>query len=192
MAEKLSEGYELLGGNMLQANVDAGKIKALLLDFVRMHQGEQVYFMLELPPEHLAQMQVSYGQNVLEEDSERYYIDDISYEQAKELLDCVGQLLIHDGVSRFSFGGTYSMDEMVIDKFNVVSVMAVMDVEPYVELFTKYDIPQTEGLLTAWDTFSEEEPGVAMQYEEDNVNVFDIPAMFADWGMYIHTIRPDE
>ena len=126
--DKLNAGYELLGSNMLQANVDADKIKELLLDFVAMHKNEQVYFMLELPPEHKAQTQISYGQNELDEDSERYYIDDISLEQAKELLDKVGEVLIHDGVSRFSFGGTYSMDEMVVDRFNVVSVMSVMDV----------------------------------------------------------------
>ena len=42
--DKLNAGYELLGSNMLQANVDASKIKDLLLDFVAMHKTEQVYF----------------------------------------------------------------------------------------------------------------------------------------------------
>ena len=190
--DKLNAGYELLGSNMLQANVDASKIKELLLDFVAMHKNEQVYFMLELPPEHKSQTQISYGQNELDEDSERYYIDDISLEQVKELLAKVGDVLIHDGVSRFSLGGTYSMDEMVVDRFNVVSVMSVMDVEEYESLFAKHGIPKVEGLVTAWETFSAEEPGLGMQYMQDNISVFDIPAMFADWGMYIHTIRPDE
>ena len=189
---KLSAGYELLGSNMLQANVDAGKIKGLLLDFAAMHKNEQVYFMLELPPEHKAQLQVSYGQNELDEDSERYYIDDISLEQVQELLAKVGDVLINDGVSRFSLGGTYSMDEMVVDRFNVLSVMSVMDVEEYEKLFTKQGIPKVEGLVTAWETFSPEEPATAMQYVQDNISVFDIPAMFAAWGMYMHTIRPDE
>lgn len=190
--DKLNAGYELLGSNMLQANVDASKIKGLLLDFVAMHKTEQVYFMLELPPEHKSQTQISYGQNELDEDSERYYIDDISLEQAEELLAKVGDVLIHDGVSRFSFGGIYSMDEMVVDRFNVVSVMSVMDVEEYEVLFAKHEIPKVEGLVTAWDTFSPEEPGVALQYVQDNISVFDIPALFADKGMYLHTIRPDE
>ena len=189
---KLNSEYELLGESWINANIDADKLQALLLDFVKLHKGSPVYFMLELPPEYNSQQQVSYGQNDIGEDNERYYIDDISLEQAEELLAKYGQVLIHDGVSRFGFGGTYAMDELVVDKYNVINIMAQMGVEPYEKLLESYGLQKVEAMNTAWDTFSEEEPGVAMRYEENDVSVFDLPALLAPMGMYLHTIRPDE
>ena len=125
------------------------------------------------------------------EDNETYYLDDLNLEQAQEIMDKVGNLLVQDGISRFGFGGNYSNDHIIADKYNVISVFS-MDLEPVKELFLQRGIPQVEELLTAWDTFSEEEPGIATRYEENDMDVFSIPTLYAPKGMYLSSIRPDE
>ena len=46
--EKLEAGFEVLGDNMLNANVNVDMLADVLLDFVRLHADEPVYFFLEL------------------------------------------------------------------------------------------------------------------------------------------------
>lgn len=189
--EKLEAGFEVLGDNMLNANVDADMLADVLLDFVKLHADEPVYFFLELPPESRSALQVSYGQNIVGEDNETYYLDDLNLERVQEIMAKVGNLLIQDGICRFGFGGNYSNDHIIADKYNVLSVFS-MDLEPVKELFLQRGIPQVEELLTAWDTFSEEEPGIATRYEENDMDVFSIPSLYAPRGMYLLSIRPDE
>ena len=68
-AEKLNNEYEVLGYNMLNANVDADKVEGILMDFVELHSDEPVYFFVELPPEYRSEMQVSSGQIIIGEDN---------------------------------------------------------------------------------------------------------------------------
>lgn len=189
--ESLNNEYEVLGDNMLNANADADKIKGILLDFIELHADEPIYFFLELPPEYLSEVQVSEGQNIIGEDNETYYIDDLTPERAEALLDKIGNLLINDGVSRFGFGGNFSNDHLVVDKYNVLNLFA-QEVAPVQEIFAKHGLKEVENLLTAWDTFSAEEPGLCTRYRENDLDVFSIPELFADWGIYLLSIRPDE
>ena len=47
-----------------------------------------------------------------------------------------------------------------------------------------HHIPRTEQIVTAWDTFSREHPGISNSIDTEGKNVFSIPEMFADWGIY--------
>ena len=102
-----------------------------------------------------------------------------------------GDILINDGISRFGFGGNFSNDHLVVDKYNVLNLFA-QEVEPVQKIFEKHGLKQVENLVTAWDTFTEEEPGVCTRYYKDDVDVFALPALLADWGIYLLNIRPDE
>jgi len=190
-AEKLENAYEVLGDNMLNANADADKVEAILLDFVKLHEDEPIYFFLELPPEYRSEIQVSSGQNIIGEDNETYYIDGIDFAKAKELLAQYGDILINDGISRFGFGGNFSNDHLVVDKYNVLNLFA-QEVEPVQKIFEAYGLQQVEALVTAWDTFTEEEPGICTRYIKDDVDVFSLPALLGSWGIYLLNIRPDE
>lgn len=189
--EMLNNEYEVLGDNMLNANADADIIKEILLDFVKLHKEEPIFFFVELPPECLSEMQVSEGQNIIGEDNETYYIDELTPEKAEELMEKAGEILINDGISRFGFGGNFSNDHLVVDKYNVLNLFA-QELEPVQEIFEKHGLKRVDNLLTAWDTFSAEEPGVCTRYTKDDIDVFAIPELFADWGIYLLSIRPDE
>lgn len=189
--EKLNNEYEVLGDNMLNANVDADKVEAILLDFIELHADEPVYFFLELPPEYRSEMQISSGQNIIGEDNETYYIDGLTPVKSKELLGKFGEILINDGISRFGFGGNFSNDHLVVDKYNVLNLFA-QEVEPVQAIFEKHGLKLVENLITAWDTFSEEEPGICTRYVKNDVDVFSLPALLDSWGIYLLNIRPDE
>jgi hypothetical protein len=45
--------------------------------------------------------------------------------------------------------------------------------------------------VTAWDTFSQEHPGRSKRIDTDGKDVFSIPEMFADWGIYKAEQRED-
>lgn len=190
-AEKINNEYEVLGDNMLNANVDADKIEGILMDFVELHADEPIFFILELPPENRSSIQVSDGQNIIGEDNETYYIDDLTPAKAKELMAEFGDLLINDGISRFGFGGNFSNDQLIVDKYNVLNLFA-QEVEPVQTIFEKYGLKKVDNLVTAWDTFSEEAPGICTRYEKNNIDVFAIPEMLLSWGIYLLNIRPDE
>jgi len=190
-AEKLNNEYEVLGDNMLNANADVDKVAPILLDFAELHADEPVYFFLELPPEYRSEMQVSSGQNIIGEDNETYYIDGMSTERVRVLLAQYGELLINDGISRFGLGGNLSNDQLIVDKYNVLNLFA-QELEPVQRIFEKHGLKQVENLLTAWDTFTEEEPGVCTRYTQEDVDVFALPALLNSWGIYLLNIRPDE
>lgn len=190
-ADKLNNEYEVLGDNMLNANVDADRIEPILLDFVELHADEPIFFILELPPEYRSTMQISDGQNIIGEDNETYYIDDLNPTKAKQLLAEFGDILINDGVSRFGFGGNYSNDQLIVDKYNVLNLFA-QEVEPVQSIFEKYGLKKVDNLVTAWDTFSEDAPGICTRYEKNNIDVFAVPEMLLSWGIYLLNIRPDE
>lgn len=190
-ANKLNNEYEVLGDNMLNANVDADKIAGILMDFVELHADEPIFFILELPPENRSSIQVSDGQNIIGEDNETYYIDDLTPEKARELMERFGDLLINDGVSRFGFGGNFSNDQLIVDKYNVLNLFA-QEVEPVQAIFEKYGLQKVDNLVNAWDTFSEENPGICTRYEKNSLDVFSIPERLLSWGIYLLNIRPDE
>ena len=189
--EKLYNEYEALGDNMLNANADVDKVEAILLDFVELHKDEPIYFFLELPPEYRSELQVSSGQNIIGEDNDTYYIDNITPAKARELLALYGEILINDGISRFGFGGNFSNDHLVVDKYNVLNLFA-QEIEPVQAIFEKHGLVRTDSLVTAWDTFTEEEPGVCTRYVMEDVDVFALPALLGSWGIYLLNIRPDE
>ena len=46
--------------------------------------------------------------------------------------------------------------------------------------------------MIAWDTFSEESPGVSKKIELDGKDVYSIIEDFKDWGIYLAERRIDE
>lgn len=53
-ADKLSEGYKT-DGKIFTANVSAQKTLPLLEDFIKLHENERLFFILELPTPQTAE-----------------------------------------------------------------------------------------------------------------------------------------
>ena len=185
--EKIHEEYEV-NDNCIIANIDADKIENLLLDFIRMHT-EPLFFILEIPSK-LEDESIVKPCWVEGLHKDVYYIDGCTQEQALVIVEQIGQLLINDGLSSFGFGCHISHDEIMVGKYNVITIYS-QNLDCYNVLLEKNELKRVNNLITAWDTFTHDAPGETERIETNGKNVFDIPEMFADWGIYLAEQRED-
>lgn len=179
--EKLSEGYEYKD-HYFTANVNADKIKMLLEHFIVLH-NEHIFFILELPSKQDDEIEIRPGvAETLHKDV--YYIDGCTQDEASALLNRIADLMINDGLCSFGFGCHQSHDEIMVGKYNVVSIYT-QDAKIYNGFFEKYEISFTENLITAWNTFTQDAHGESFRVDTDGKSIYDIPDMFKDWGIYL-------
>lgn len=180
LPEKLFEGYEI-SENGIYANVGIDKIESVMQHFIVMHE-EPLFFFLELPARKDEEEESAPG--VVEKLHKKiYYMDGCSQEEALTVLIRSGDLLYNDGLIAFGFGGHESGDEIMFGKYNVLTIFS-RTIEIYKDFFCDHDIERTDKLITAWDTFSDEHPGISEKYEVNGKTVYDIPEQFKEWGMY--------
>lgn len=185
--ERINEEYEI-NDNCIVANIGADKIENLLLDFIKIH-NEPLFFILETPAMKNDETEIKSG--IVEKfHKDVYYIDGCTQEETFAILNRVGELLINDGLSSFGFGCHVSHDEIMIGKYNVVTIYS-QDIEKYNTLLEKHKIKRVDKIVTAWDTFTQNNPGKSEKVETDGKDIFDIPKMFEDWGIYLAEQRED-
>lgn len=169
-------------------NVDVEKIKEVFQHFIVMHD-EPLFFILELPVTCDRENPVAPG--ILEEThKDVYYIDGCSQEECLVLLERYGELLINDGMNRFGYGCHESQDEIMLDKYNVVTIYS-QQLSNYNDFFEAHGIEKVESLITAWDTFSDATPGQAERCDYEGKSVYDLPEELEDWGMYLADTRAE-
>lgn len=188
----LSEQYQVRCNEesaQFLANINVEKMEEVFQHFIVM-QEEKLFFILELPT--LAD----------EEDKLRksdhdpmhkdvYYIDGLSCEEALTLMIRYGKLLINDGISRFGFGIHDGSAELMLDKYNVVSLWT-KQTEKYKDFFSAHNIMEVDECLTAWETFSQDVPGECSRIEIDGKTVYDLIPELSQWGIYMAERREDE
>ena len=178
--EKLSEEYMLIE-NQIIANISADKIKDIMNHFIYIHE-EPVFFILELPSKQDDEEEIRPG--IVEKmHKDVYYIDKCTGEEAFTILLRIGDLMINDGLCSFGFGGHESTDEIMFGKYNVTTIFS-KSIKRYVDFMAEHDIPKADRIITAWDTFSSKNPGSSERIYTDGKDVYSIPEMFADWGIY--------
>ena len=79
---------------------------------------------------------------------------------------------------------------MMLGKYNVITIFSQTP-ENYIKLLEKNELKRVDKLVTAWDTFTQDNPGKSERITTDGKDIFDIPEMFADWGMYFAEQRED-
>ncbi|MGN1404097.1 MAG: hypothetical protein ACI4XB_07240 [Ruminococcus sp.] len=178
--EKLFEQYELTSYGMA-ANIGADRLKAFFQFFISQHK-EPLFLILELPTNWNDEEKNENGE-VEVPHKDIYYIDGCTREEALAILSRAGDRMIHDGLCEFGFGAHETHEEMMLRKYNLVTV-CVKDTMPYQSYLESKGIMQTECLVTAWDTFSEEFPGVCERYYSNGKDVYSILKEFKDWGIY--------
>lgn len=186
--QKLNEGYEIANDVSIMANVNVEKIAEVFQHFIVIHE-EPLFFILELPVTSDREEPVAPG--VLEEThKDVYYIDGCIQEECLVLLERYGELLINDGISRFGFGCHESGDEIMLDKYNVVTIYS-RTLSKYNVFFEAHEIHRVSQLVTAGDTFSNDKPGQAERYECNGKTVYDLPDDLKEWGIYLAETRTE-
>jgi len=185
--EKLFEGYEIKE-NAIYANVNTSKVLGLMMRFVLEHAKDPLFFVLEIPtkaPEGEVGKEIHHdlGDDV-------YFIDGLNAEQAAQCLEALGSFLIKDGLNTFGFGDHENGEEILFGRYNLLTMYG-SNPEAFRAMFSDFDIPHTEALLTAWDTFDREHPGTCKMYvsEKTGKTIYDIPADYKEYGMYFYEQR---
>lgn len=184
--ELLEEGYMISSDVSIIANVDSDKIIDVLQHFIVMHE-EPMFFILELPVTIDREELIGPGM-VRDTHKDIYYIDGCSSEECLVLLKRYGELLINDGISSFGFGGHRSKDEIMVEKYNILTIYS-KNQDAYNKFYEMHDIEKKTEITTAWDTFTEDAPGQSERYEVDGKTVFDIPEELKDWNIYLAETR---
>ncbi len=185
--EKIFEQYEKVEQGYI-ANINAGKIMDTLKEFVA-RQNELVFFFLEVPAKLDDEKEIEPG--VLDgTHKDVYYMDDMDEEEVNALLDAIGELLVNDGLSSFGFGSPKNKDEIIVGKYNVVKIYSYEN-RSYDDLFEKLEVPQTTNLITAWDTFTVDSPGISDIFELNGKDVYSIIDDFKEIGLYFAEQRED-
>ncbi len=180
-AGELSEGYELKDKYII-ANVNVEKIMDVFGHFIVMHKDESGYFILELPVKDSEETQIRPG--VVEKTHKHvYYIDALKPEECIAILSRSGELLINDGISYFGFGYPESGDELMLDKYNVMTIYSP-EIGKFEGFFEKHGIERAKKLITAPETFTMDSPGVARLIEVGGKTVYDLIDEYKDWGIY--------
>ncbi len=183
-ADKLNESYKT-DGKFFTANVSAEKTLPLLENFIKLHEDEKLFFILELPTPETAEPKDKNG-NITAFHKDIYYLDDCTPAMIRDVLDIVGEMLLDDGISQFGVGSHITNDEMMICKYNVICLYRDDEKSGlYDGFFEKYGIDKTDNLVTAWDLITPETPGECTMCEKDGRTVYDIPSVFAELGMYM-------
>ena len=177
--EKLFEGYNKYN-NILYANVNVQKIKNILSHFIDMHI-EPLFFILEFPSKYDEIKMSKISDKKLYKDI--YYIDGCTQKKALDILDRIYKLLINDGLCSFGFGCHLSNDEIMVNKYNIVTIFS-KNLDRFNGFFEQYGMNKMEPFITAYDTFSQEYSGKSESIITDGKSIYDIPKLLADYGIY--------
>ena len=182
----LKEEYKVFD-KWISANISAENIRKVVNKFIEIEEGNQFCLFIELPSNQedenvIGVTQEGYCQvDCLHMDV--YYLDDISADQLMGLLDIFEDILVNDGLSSF---GVLSQSGREIGKYkyNVIKAYSHDGLSPIVKVFTALDIPETDELITAWNYFSKDNPGISEIYNKDGKTIYDVVDTLKEIGMY--------
>lgn len=196
--EKLRPAYQILGKlspddpkdrRRILANIDDDQMLPALRSFIEMH-GEPLFFILEIPTKQQDEPRYKWDlRHTLHNDV--YYIDGCDAAKALDILRQVGEIVISDGLCEFGFGCHYSGEEIMIGRYNLATLF-VRDPAVYRDFFAKLGIPETDKLVTAWETFSRWHPGDSIRCPVNGKDIFDIPKLLKDKGIYFAERRESD
>lgn len=179
--EQLQEEYER-DEFVLTANVNRDKICEVIKDFIKM-QNSLIFFILELPANENEEKQLR-KDDFAAMHKDIYYIDGLSSEKALILLEEYSDILINDGLSCFGFGLQDNTAEIMVKKYNVVTLWS-STLEKYNGFFESHNIHQKDHIVTAWDTFNNETPGESFLYKCNGMSVYSLIDELKKWGIYL-------
>ena len=180
----LFEGYERTESGFL-ANVHAEKICELLEAFVLLH-NERCFVIIEVPTN--IKEEAAFGTQLSHKDV--YYLDELTPDKAIAFLREFGEWFIHDGLSNFGIGLHSGANEIVLGKYNVLTVYTKSP-QKYTNFFEAHDIPEVLNLKTAWDYFDYDKPGDSFLYTYKGKNVYDLIEYLKQYGLYFAERRED-
>ena len=164
----------------ISANIDAALIPEICLRFLDINKNERLYFRLETADGIKKEADVS-PNGADRKASVSFRVDFDSFEKASGVLFFFSDLLTKDGLCTFFFGSDGG-DIIECGKYNTVKI-SCRDNSKYVEVLKNLEIPYTEKLVTAYDTFSKQSPGFSRKVTHKGMMAEDIPEALKIYGL---------
>lgn len=180
-SEKIEKGY-IIENDCIIANVDNEDMDGVIMDFVELIE-EPMYIGIHVPLDEFEEIKLRKSeQDPFHE--QVYYLDNINREDMRLIIDTFMDVLVNDGMSRFVIASHATGEEMFVQKYNVVAFFSQNPVG-IEELLGKWGCEKKDEMVTAPETFTEENPGICSAYEnEDGINIYDLIDALSQSGMY--------
>jgi len=182
--ERILEEFQIFDSGIL-LNLSFEKLNPFIAEFIE-QLLEPLFFVLELPLSEQEEVKLR-KDDTYPFHKKVCYLDNQSKDQIKEIMQRYGTLLLNDGMSQFAIYSHVTREGIYIQKYKVVRIFNTT-LAKYVELFEKYNLRQTDNILTVWDTFSHNTPGEVHRVEMNGINVFDVYDNLVKIGLYVAQI----
>ena len=184
----VNEGFQIKNETTIMANIDDVNIERMLYNFIDTLEYPSFFF-LEIPLNKQQELKLR-KKDTDPFHTEVYYIDGRTKDELKSILKKFGRLLIEDGLSTFGFGSNIKPLEICCTKYNIVYIYT-NEIEKYAKFLKDIGINHLDRLITAWDTFTQSDPGRSEIAVIDGKKIYDLVQEYKDWGMYKAEIRED-
>jgi hypothetical protein len=193
--EQLTEGYDLVsresGGYHLRANIDGPQLQEVVRDLIEL-VPDPGFLILESPCNEVKELELRKSEtDPFHRDV--YYLDGLERWQVLQIFDNYAELLVHDGYIHFGFGShsRERQDEIFVGSYKIISIFAT-DPSPYEKALHSHGILRQPRLITAWDTFSVESPGIRRAWSRNGFTIYEmIERLIRDKGLYHAKIISD-
>jgi hypothetical protein len=93
-------------------------------------------------------------------------------------------------MSRFGIASHETSDELFVEKYKIIDIYS-KNIKNYLSLMKKYSTDETKILITAWHTFSNENPCKCTKVIIDNKDIYDVVEELKKIGMYSAKVVKD-
>jgi len=186
--DQLSEGYQVVervsGGYSLLVNIDASRIGDVFRELVQI-VPDPGFLILESPCNEVRELELRKSKSdPFHRDV--YYLDGLDRNQFLDIFQDYSDLLTNDGFINFGFGShdTQHKNEVFVGAYKITTIFTD-DPTDYEDVLRKFEIPKYEKLTTAWDTFTQENPGTKRRWSRDSFDIYEmIEILIRKNGLY--------
>ena len=118
-----------------------------------------------------------------------YYFDRMQFDNHCGMIKFFAQLFVHDGQLTFGYGAQQGYDEIYVGRYKLFKIYAD-DPGKYVGFLQKNKFEYRKQLITVFDNFSEQTPGVTGSVSMDGKNIYDLVEVLKQNGFYFAERRP--
>lgn len=174
------ECYEIKDNNIL-ANISFEKLTKIITDLCK-ELTESLFFFIEVPCDEKTEKELQKNdENNLHKSV--YYLDNCNLKVILAIIKRYGDLLFNDGLVEFGFASHIDEDEIYIQKYKLLSIYA-KDINKYLKVFEKYNIPLEDNIKTIWDVLSKDNVGTCTSIDFNGENIYDIVDNLTETGLY--------
>jgi len=172
---KLSEGFEVTPREGARLRIKANVSLENLDSFFRTATDcliEPVFLILETPCNEVKERE-------LRKNSEDPFHMDVYYSEPKSRADIIDlyarydELLLNDGFVRFGVASQKTQDEVFVAAYKIVYLLGSAP-NPFQNILNQFELPQIDQLVTAWDLFTDGDPGEKSRYKSPVGDIYDM------------------